>query len=98
MSTGFWAVIDAQLTQLRTAKSADEVIAILATDREEGVSSGDGFFAGSGGDETVLGALRDAGWKVRWIEADYYWCAVAPDGSLVSYVEGDVYRGDSQHA
>ena len=85
----FWERIDNQLERLRSAKSADEVIAIL-----DPPSSGDAFFAGSGGDGSVYGSLMQAGWDVAWWVARYYWAMRSPDGqSGITYVEGDVYRG-----
>lgn len=36
------------------------------------------------------------GWTYVWIEADYYWAMQAPDGSVITYVEGDVYRGNQR--
>ncbi len=88
---GFWAEIDAQLDALKTAGSADDVIRILGG--SAAASSGDAFFAGSGGDGTVEGALDEAGWTHVWREASYYWAMRAPNGDGVTYVEGDVYRG-----
>ena len=88
----FWAHIDSQISQLRTAKTADEVLAICPPTT---VADGAGFFAGSGGDATVLDALREAGWTVVDWRATYYWCAQAPDGSLITYVEGDLYQGNT---
>ncbi len=90
--SGFWAEIVAQLKALESARNADDVIRILGG--AEAASSGDAFFGGSGGDGTVYESLWAAGWKVVWFEADYYWCMRAPDGSEVTYVEGDIYRGD----
>lgn len=100
---GSWDEISGQLRSLESAKSADEVIAVL-TDAEAsptvwaeyGTSSGDAFFAGSGGDDSVEEALEEAGWRHVWREASYYWAMRAPDGSGVTYVEGDVYRGVQQ--
>lgn len=86
---GFWARIDAQLTDLRGARTADDVIGIL-----DAPSSGDAFFAGSGGDATVLDALYDAGWRLTWSAAPYYYVMKAPDGDMITYIEGDIYRGD----
>lgn len=93
--TGFWAVVDAQLAELRSARSADDVLCILATRGnpygDPLISSAPAFFAGSGGDGTVLDALSAAGWRVTWIEADYHYAMTAPDGTGITYVEGDVF-------
>lgn len=87
--SAFWAHIEAQLDELRTAQSADDVIRIL-----DAPSSGDAFFAGGGGDVTPMEPLSEAGWRVTWAEANYYYVMRAPNGDLITYVEGDVYRGD----
>lgn len=86
----FWQAIEAELEALRTAPNADAVITILGGD----LAKGEAFFAGSGGDGSIAGSLRAAGWRTTWAEADYYWVMRAPDGSLITYVEGDVFRGD----
>jgi hypothetical protein len=96
-SDPFWAAIEAQLHELRSAQTVDEVIKILAQERNPygpGVSSAPGFFAGSGGDDTVADALRAAGWRTVWSKASYFYCMRAPDGSCITYVEGDIYPGD----
>ncbi len=97
MSTDFWAAITAQLEELKTAATADDVVRILAHSRNPygagHSSSGDGFFAGSGGDGTVCEALIEAGWRVTWSQASYYYTVTAPDGSMITYIEGDIYRG-----
>jgi hypothetical protein len=95
----FWAVIRAQLTELESAQSADDVIRILSLERNPygygaEISSADGFFAGSGGDDTVAEALETAGWTTVWTRAAYYYAMRAPDGSLITYIEGDIYKGD----
>jgi hypothetical protein len=103
MADKFWATIAAQLTELESARSADDVFRILAGERNpygpahhaSMIAGGaEGFFAGSGGNDTVWDALSTAGWNVTWSEAEYYFVAQAPDGSVITYVEGDVYRGD----
>lgn len=88
----FWAAIEAQCAELRTAKSANEVVTIL--NKYGPPSSGDAFFAGGGGDTGVNECLYEAGWVITWAEANYYWVMQAPDGSLLTYIEGDVYLGD----
>ncbi|MFB7782087.1 hypothetical protein ACFC1D_05165 [Streptomyces vinaceus] len=99
MSDDFWSVIRSQIRQLASAETADDVIRILGHDRNpygpnwDG-AAGDAFFAGSGGDDSVWDALNDAGWSQVWAEAHYYWAMRAPDGSIVTYIEGDIYRGD----
>lgn len=97
MTDAFWAAVEQQVVELRTATSADDVLSTLAQERNPygpGTSTADGFFAGEGGD--MHAALMDAGWTTVWMNADYYWCARAPDDSQVSYVEGDIYPGNSQ--
>lgn len=92
----FWTAIKQQLTELESAKSADDVLRILAPERVPfggGEGSGDGFFAGSGGDDTVFDALYAAGWTIAWYEASYHYTLTAPDGSGITYIEGDIYRG-----
>ena len=99
----FWEIVDAQLLELKTAKSADDVLAILSRERnpyrDHDMVSGDGFFAGGGGDATPADPLYEAGWTTIWFEAPYYWALRSPDGeSAITYVEGDVYRGDRKAA
>ncbi|MFE7328038.1 hypothetical protein ACFU8W_24205 [Streptomyces sp. NPDC057565] len=95
----FWALIAGQHKELESARTADDVIRILGPDRNphgpdwDG-ASGDAFFAGSGGDQTVNAALHTAGWTLIWAQAPYYYAMRAPDGSTITYVEGDIYRGD----
>ena len=89
----FWAEIEGQLALLKLARSADAVIRFL-----DSSAVADAFFAGGGGDGSVYESLWEAGWEVVWFEAGYYWCMSAPDGSAITYVEGDVYRGDSRSA
>lgn len=89
----FWDAIAAQIAELGKAESADDVILILGG--PESASSGDAFFAGSGGDLSVREALSLAGWTVTWQEASYYYVMQAPNGDRITYCEGDVYRGDT---
>jgi hypothetical protein len=87
----FWANIDRQIAELEEAKTADDVLRICP--RIPDVSSGHGFFEGSGGDKTVDDALRTAGWTVVWWGASYHWRMRAPDATEITYIEGDLYRG-----
>jgi hypothetical protein len=92
-TAGFWENISAQISQLQSAKSADDVISILGPP-DPNIGVGDAFFEGGGGDEDVYSALMQAGWRTIAFEAPYYWAMEAPDGSVISYVEGDIYRGN----
>jgi len=98
----FWEQIDEQLYLLTTATTADEVCTILATEHnpynDPHITSAPAFFAGSGGDRTPVTSLRQAGWRMRWAEARYLWCMEAPDGSVITYQEGDIYPRDLQAA
>jgi hypothetical protein len=92
--TDFWAEIDAQLEQVRQASTVDEVLA--ACPPIQGTSVGAGFFAGSGGDESIMGALDPAkGWRFVRIAADYYWVAQDANGDFLAYTEGDMDKGDN---
>jgi len=71
------------------------VKAILDTLPGSEVSSGDAFFGGSGSDLSLRGALRDACWRLVHVEAPYHWCMRSPVVDMLTYVEGDVYRGNT---
>ena len=86
----YWAIIDRQRGRLRVARTAGDVLRILGG--KDNASSGDGFYGGDG--EDMWEALRAAGWSDVWSEAGYHWAMRAPDGSVVTYCEGDVYAGD----
>ena len=96
-NTDFWATIDRQLGQATKAASASDVLRIFATaDNPYGdphISGAPGFFAGGGGDATLRGALSEAGWRLAWSRASYHWAMTAPDGTGITYVEGDLYLG-----
>ena len=104
MADDFWTKVAAQLKELESATSADDVARILSPERNpygpewDGAAGGTiGFFAGSGGDDTVEDALDRAGWRYVWSEASYHYCMKAPDGSSsITYVEGDIYAGDQR--
>jgi hypothetical protein len=85
----FWELIAEQLHELRNARNADDVLRILASEGRVAP----GFFGGSGGDETVSEALRTAGWTTVWAESAIYYTMRAPDGSMITYIEGDIYQG-----
>lgn len=99
MPDTFWTVIAEQHKELETSYNADDVIRILSHDRNpygpgRGGATSDAYFAGSGGDRTVNEALRTAGWTTIWAESPLYYVKQAPDGSTVTYIEGDICRGD----
>jgi hypothetical protein len=106
MTDPFWIAVKAQLTELREAASADDVLRILSPERNpyrlddpnwDGMDgAAEGFFAGSGGGYSVDDALDDAGWRYLWSRANYWWAMRAPDGSVITYCEGDIYRGDKR--
>lgn len=99
MADKFWETIRKQLTELREAKGADDVVRILSHERNpygsaERMGPDEGFFAGSGGSDTVMEALDDAGWTVAYAESGIHYVMQAPDGSRITYCEGDVALGD----
>lgn len=91
-----WDLVNAQLTELKDAKTADDVMRILSPERngQWHAGSGEGFFAGSGGDDTVRDALYDAGWFTVVFIAPYYYAMRAQNGDMITYCEGDISRGN----
>jgi len=91
MTDNFWNVIDTQREQLRSAESAADVLRILATEHNPygpGIASAPAFFAG---DRSMREELVEAGWTTIWSEAWYHFAMRAPDGTVITYVEGDIY-------
>lgn len=85
---GFWMQIDQQLDQIEQTKptTAAGVVDLLGGADERGR----GFFAGSGGDRSLLSALIEAGWRVA-AAAYYHYLAQHPEtGECLEYIEGDV--------
>jgi hypothetical protein len=105
--SAFWDTIKTQLEELKTARTAAEVVKILNNSNRGSAEiseylgdrdgSADAFFAGGGGDENVIDVLR---WdNPHWVAIDvrdtYYGCVRSTaDGSYLTYIEGDVYAAD----
>ncbi len=94
----FWANVDAALTRCAEATTVEDVITIL--NEHFNPSSGAAFFGGSGGRhpaprQALLGPSRQhlAGRPLR--RPPYYWCLADTNGDLLTYIEGDVYRGNT---
>lgn len=105
----FWTQIDDQLDEIAAtrADTFDAVRAILlgpdvdlVTDEinRNGTRSfgpDAAFFAGSGGDRTLGQALRAAGWLTKEVQESYYYVMFHPaTGDELTYIEGDLLRGD----
>lgn len=89
----YWDAYDRTLARIIEEKpqTVDEVKMIL--DTFEPPSSGLAFFPG-GADETLADALYRAGWSIDYREGDYVWVGTSRTREQLTYVEGDVYRGD----
>jgi len=89
----YWDGYDKTLARIVEERptTVDEVKAIL--DEFEPPSSGIAFFPG-GADETLADAMHHAGWSIDWREGDYVWVGRSSTGETLTYVEGDIYRGD----
>lgn len=95
----FWKNVDAQLDHIEKVKpvTASHVIEIM--NEYSSPSSGQAFFAGSGGDRQLLDSIRKAGWEVVRFQAIYYWVAQHPvTREKLTYIEGDVFEGDTMPA
>ena len=93
----FWANVDAALDLCADANTVEDVITILNDHFQP--SSGAAFFGGSGGDRQLLDVLHwdrePHSWKLVRYDAPYYWCIADKDGAQLTYVEGDLYRGNA---
>jgi hypothetical protein len=93
----FWAGIDEIFERIEFEKpdTFDKLRDIL---HPEGTRPKDmAFFAGSGGDKSLWWALVDVGWQNVWFEEEYYYALKHPaTGEVLTYVEGDIYRGDQR--
>lgn len=99
MSDTFWDQVNIQLDEARTATSADQLLAVLSHQRNpygdpSMAANADGFFAGDSSE--LLTVLTESGWSPVWLEANYYWALRAPDASVITYIEGDVFRGNQK--
>ena len=89
----YWKLYQLTLDRIEEHKpqTFDGVKAIL--DQFKPPSSGEAFFPG-GADETLGDSLSKAGWHIEWREGDYLWLGTSKMGEQISYVEGDLYRGN----
>lgn len=94
----FWEEVDRVLDRIERSKpeSFDGVKAILDTmDARGDVDSA--FFAGSGGDRSLYVSLDVAGWTPAWAQASYFYAMRHPEsGEVLTYIEGDVQRGNNK--
>lgn len=104
----FWAQIDHQLLRIMTNRptSFDQVRAVLLDECYDSVladvnlngarsfDDDTAFFAGSGGEKTLNEALRYAGWYGIGWRAPYFYAMSHDSGDILTYIEGDVLRGD----
>lgn len=94
----YWNGYAATLTRVRNEKPSTFAALRAIIDAFHPVMggtlfSGDTFFP-SGGEDTLAAALRDAGWRRRFIEGSYYYLAQhATTGATLTYIEGDLYEG-----
>ncbi|MFZ2241653.1 MAG: hypothetical protein WAV90_19225 [Gordonia amarae] len=95
----FWSHIDRVLLHASKSRTADELITAVKAGPDQDHGAGDAFFAGSGGDNQLIDVLYRVHWSVKRIEGDYWWTATAKsDGSVVEYIEGDLYLRPSTAA
>lgn len=106
--SGFWPQIDHQLARIATEKpdtfegvravlldqAYDEIVAEVHRNGTRRFDLDSAFFAGSGGDATLDDALEHAGWQMVGFTASYYYIMTHPHtGEALTYIEGDVERG-----
>jgi hypothetical protein len=94
-----WQSINRALDRIETEKPTtfDAVKAILDAGTDPKPNADAAFFGGSGGDRDLWESLYAAGWRETWEEASYYYVMQhRTTGETLTYIEGDVERGD-QH-
>jgi hypothetical protein len=105
MDTDFWTNISVQLRDMLYAGTADDVINILAPDHNPFSAlpgAPDAYFAGQEDEEknkgtaTVWDHLRKAGWRTAWSGGEFLYVMRAPDGTMITYANGRVYKGDQR--
>lgn len=95
MSDQFWEHIDTVLRAAASTSTVDQLVLALkiGPDQDSRDLGAAAFFAGSGGEKQLADALDGSRWDVSFVEGDYHWKAVSKtDGSVIEYIEGDVYR------
>lgn len=107
---GFWAQIGHQLDRLIATK-ADTFAAVreilldpayteiqteIHRNGHRTFRENAAFFAGSGGNRSILGTLSLVGWVRTWSQASYYYDLVHPETQeTIEYIEGDLYAIDA---
>jgi len=94
---GFWAAIDLALDRIETERPATfNEIKLFLENVEMSDNPDATFFAGSGGDRSLAESLDAAGWRCIWADSSYYYVAKhVASGEVLTYIEGDVERGDT---
>lgn len=93
----FWAAVASSLERAANASTAAELVDAVYSgpDQGSGDSTASAFFAGSGGDDQLVEALSQD-WTVKYITGPLHWTARSRvDGSVVVYIEGDLYAADA---
>lgn len=88
MGEEFWDRMGELESQIKKAKTVDEVLALCQFD--EVWPGSDGTFPNDG--DIMLELLQDAGWTVIEHPNDFQWLAEDTAGALLSFEEGHLYR------
>ena len=89
----FWANVRDYLDLARVTSDAQTLIATTRTmfpDENHSTDPDTAHFPGSGGDEQLADALREAGWTFSVTDGNYFYSATAPNGTRLVYTEGDL--------
>lgn len=94
MPDTYWANYEDCLDVIVTRRGGTVEGVINVCNEHYPPSSGDAFFPG-GADRDLLGTLEErGGWRIVWSEASYFWVAQDRNGDRLTYIEGDIQRGD----
>lgn len=88
--------IDSANAAINAATTVDEIIAICDKHFPAEIAAGadgDSFYPG-GADEDLFSSLNLDTWTFPWIRSEFFFSIQDPQGNIMTYIEGDLYRGN----
>ncbi|MGW5267297.1 hypothetical protein ACWEQ4_01475 [Rhodococcus sp. NPDC003994] len=91
----YWANYEKALDEAAEVTTVADLVTVLNNHFEP--SAAVAFFPSGSADRDLLGTLLDAGhFEIHWLEASYHYALRDRHGGKFTFVEGDVYVGDTR--